>query len=125
MPVADTSLDLHAERVQPEGGTSVVRLIILWKNAPTDPEAFERHYREVHVPLAKQMAGLRRYTISRNVTPVRGEPYFRVAELDWDDMLSFREAVDSAAGRATAADVAVLATLSSDVQSMVFELEDV
>lgn len=103
----------------------MVRLIILWKDEPTDREAFERHYHEVHIPLAKQMAGLRRYTISQNGAPVRGEPYFRVAELDWDDMLSFREAVDSEAGKATAADIAFLARFSPDVQSMVFELEDV
>lgn len=103
----------------------MVRLIILWKNEPTDREAFELHYDEVHIPLAKQMAGLRRFTISRSGAPVRGEPYFRVAELDWDDLLSFREAIDSPAGKATAADVAVLARFSPDVQSMVFELEDV
>lgn len=103
----------------------MVRLIILWKNEPTDRMAFERHYHEVHIPLAKKMPGLRRYTISRNGAPVRGEPYFRVAELDWDDMISFREAVDSEAGKATAADVAFLATFSTNVQSMVFELESV
>jgi hypothetical protein len=31
----------------------VVRFIVLWKNTPTDVEAFERHYREVHIHWAR------------------------------------------------------------------------
>lgn len=104
----------------------MVRLIILWKNTPTDVEAFEQHYREVHIPLAKRMAGLRRYTLSRNVSPVRGgEPHYRIAELDWDDMASLQRAVESPEGRATSDDVAILAELSPEPQSEIYELEDV
>jgi conserved hypothetical protein len=62
----------------------VVRFIVLWETTPTDVSAFERHYREVHIPLAKKLAGLRRYTLSRNASVVRGEePHYRIAELDW------------------------------------------
>jgi uncharacterized protein (TIGR02118 family) len=32
---------------------------------PDDPEAFDRHYRDVHIPLARKIPGLRRYTVSR------------------------------------------------------------
>jgi uncharacterized protein (TIGR02118 family) len=104
----------------------MVRFLILWKNRPTDVEAFERHYREVHIPLAKKMAGLRRYTLSRNASPVRGgEPHYRIAELDWDDIGSLRTAMQSPEGRATSEDVVVLAELSPGVHSMVYELEDV
>jgi uncharacterized protein (TIGR02118 family) len=104
----------------------VVRFIILWKNPPTDLEAFERHYRDVHIPLAKKMAGLRRYTLSRNPTAVRGDaPHYRIAELDWDDMDSLRRAYESPEGRATAEDVAALAQWSPDPRSEIFELEDV
>jgi uncharacterized protein (TIGR02118 family) len=103
----------------------VVRFIVLWKNTPTDIEEFERHYREVHIPLAKKMAGLRRYTLSRGESPVRGDAYYRIAELDWDDMESFQRAAGSPEGRATAEDVDHLAQWSPGVQSMVFEAEDV
>jgi uncharacterized protein (TIGR02118 family) len=104
----------------------VVRFIILWKNTPTDVEAFERHYREVHIPLARKMAGLRSYTLSRNASPIRGgEPHFRIAELDWDDMDSLKRAMASPEGRATSEDVANLAELSPDPRSEVFDLEDV
>jgi uncharacterized protein (TIGR02118 family) len=103
----------------------VVRFIILWKNTPTDIEAFERHYREVHIPLAKKLIGLRRYTLSRNHSRVRGrEPHYRIAELDWDDMASLRQAFESPEGRATAEDVAKLAELSPDPQGEIYELED-
>src|SRR3954468_23831719 len=104
----------------------MVRLIILWKNPPTDVDAFERHYREVHIPLAQKMAGLGRYTLSRNPSRVRGsEPHHRIAELDWDDMASLRRAFESPEGRATAEDVANLAELSPDPRSEIYELEDV
>jgi uncharacterized protein (TIGR02118 family) len=107
-------------------GGPVVRLIILWKNTPTDVDAFERHYREVHIPLAKKMAGLRRYTLSRNPSVVRGDAaYFRIAELDWDDMPSLQRAVESPEGRATSEDVANLAELSPGPHSEIYELEDV
>jgi uncharacterized protein (TIGR02118 family) len=103
----------------------LVRFIILWKNKPTDVDAFERHYREVHIPLAKKMSGVRRYTLSRNTSPVRGEPHYRIAELDWDDMASLQRDFESPEGRATSEDVAKLAELSPDPQSEIYELEDV
>ncbi len=104
----------------------MVRFIVFWKNTPTDVNAFERHYREVHIPLAWKLAGLRRYTLSRNASVVRGEePHYRIAELDWDDMASLRRAFESPEGRAVAADVAKLAELSPDPQSEIYELEDV
>jgi uncharacterized protein (TIGR02118 family) len=99
------------------------RLIVLWA-APNDPEAFWRHYRDVHIPLAKRMAGLRRYTLSRGLDDVRGgEPCHAIAELDVDDMPSLREALRSPEGRATAADAERMAAMASR-RSMVYELEE-
>jgi uncharacterized protein (TIGR02118 family) len=99
------------------------RFIILW-GTPTDPDAFDRHYREVHIPLARQLPGLRRYTLSRDMASVRGEePPYQIGELDWDDMASLRHAFESEVGRATADDVDHL-TQYATVRSMVYELED-
>jgi uncharacterized protein (TIGR02118 family) len=93
-------------------------------DTPDDPEAFDRHYREIHIPLAKKLPGLRRYTISRDHAPIRGaEPFYLVAELDWDDVAAFRQAFQSPEGKATAQDVPKFAP--SGVRSMVYELEDV
>ena len=101
----------------------MVRFLVVYET-PADPAAFDRHYQDVHVPLAKQLPGLRRYTLSRACTPVRGgEPFYLVAELDWDDMDTLRAAFASPEGRATAADVAKLAP--EGVRSVIFEVEEV
>jgi uncharacterized protein (TIGR02118 family) len=39
----------------------MVRFLILY-NKPDDAPAFERHYHDVHMPLAKKLPGLRRAT---------------------------------------------------------------
>ena len=105
--------------------TTTARFLVLW-DTPEDPDHFERHYREVHVPLVKQLPGLRRYTLSRNPVPVRGaDPYYRVGELDFDDLAALREAFQSPAGRAAASDVTTLsAAAGASVRSMIYELED-
>jgi uncharacterized protein (TIGR02118 family) len=99
------------------------RFVVLW-GTPEDQDRFDRHYRDVHIPLAKQLPGLRRYTVSRNATTMRGgAPYYVIAELDFDDMVALRNAFSSPQGQATAADVASLAE-GTAVHSMVYELED-
>ncbi|SRR6266567_143624 len=103
--------------------TTSARFLILW-DTPEDPQEFDRHYREVHIPLAKQMPGLRRYTLSRNAARIRGgEPYYVIAELDFDDLASLQKAFESPAGQQTGADVTNLARWAS-VHSMIYELED-
>jgi uncharacterized protein (TIGR02118 family) len=92
-------------------------------DTPADPEAFDRHYHEVHIPIALQLPGLRRYTVSRDTAAVRGEPCYLVAELDWDSMAELRAAFGSAPGRATAEDAAYLQQLAP-VRSMIFTVRD-
>lgn len=89
--------------------------------------AFEQHYHEVHIPLAKKLPGLRRYTLSRNAAQIRGgDPYYLVAELDWDSMEDLKEAFQSPQGRATAEDVSKnLEKLNPGVHSMIYELEEI
>lgn len=85
----------------------------------------QRHF-GVHVPLAKQLPGLRRYTVSRNTAPIRGpEPFHLVSELDWDDIESLRRDFASPLGQENARDVDDnLAKLCPGVHSMVFEPEE-
>jgi len=101
-----------------------VRFLALYET-PTDPEAFDRHYREVHIPLARRLPGLRRYVIGREVVAVRGgAPYYLVAELEWDTMEELRAAFAWPEGRATAADAARLQEFAP-VRSMTFTVDDV
>lgn len=48
----------------------MMRFLVVYET-PRDPAAFDLHYREVHIPLAKKLPGLRRYTISRNAVASR------------------------------------------------------
>jgi uncharacterized protein (TIGR02118 family) len=92
---------------------------------PADVAAFDRHYFDVHLPLAKRLPGLRRYSIDRKPTAVRGAEPYLVALLEWDDMASLREDFASPLGQETARDVDHLAKLCPGVRSTIFELEDV
>jgi len=104
--------------------TTMARFLVLW-GRPQDPEFFERHYREAHVPLVKRLPGVRRYTFSRAARPVRGDLYYRIAELDFDDIAALQQAFASPEGRAAASDVDTLAaTAGARVRSMIYELED-
>lgn len=104
--------------------TTMARFLVLW-GTPQDPEFFERHYREIHVPLVKRLPGVRRYTFSRAARPVRGDLYYRIAELDFDDIAALQQAFASPEGRAAASDVDTLAsTAGAQVRSMIYELED-
>jgi uncharacterized protein (TIGR02118 family) len=99
------------------------RLLAVYET-PADPAAFDRHYRDVHIPLARRLPGLRRYTIGRDVTPVRGgAPFHLVAELEWETMEQLRSAFSPPEGRATAADAAHLEELAT-VRSVIFTATD-
>lgn len=83
--------------------------------------AFDKYYNEIHIPLAKQLPGLVRYTISRNLAA--NAQYYLIAELDWADMASAQAALSSPVGAACAADVAKFATTGAP--SLLFEVAEV
>jgi uncharacterized protein (TIGR02118 family) len=90
---------------------------------PADPAAFDRHYHEVHIPLLRQLPGLRQQVISRDVVSLYGEPFYLIAELDWDTMAELRAAFATPEGQATAADAAKLQELAP-VRRMIFAADD-
>jgi len=101
----------------------MVKFLVLY-NTPEDLAAFDRHYHDVHIPLAKKLPGLRRYTIGRQARSIRGgDPYYLIAELEWDDMTALETAFQSPEGQATAQDVPRFAT--GGVRSMIYDVEEV
>ena len=98
------------------------RFLALYE-APADPATFDRHYREVHIPLLRALPGLRRYSVGRDTAAVRGAPYYLVVELEWDTMDNLRAAFASPEGSATAADAARLGELAA-VRSMILTADD-
>jgi uncharacterized protein (TIGR02118 family) len=102
--------------------SGMIRFIILY-DPPADADAFDRHYREVHIPLVRKLPGLLRYTISAGITPVQGnQPCHLIAELDFTDLAALQGAFGSPAGQAAAADVAEM--VGDRVRSMIFEVEE-
>lgn len=88
----------------------MVRVLVLY-NTPADPEAFDRYYEQNHIPLAKQLPGLLRYTVSKKVSPMGGDAkYHLVAELDFESREAMQAAFGSPIGREAGADVANFAT---------------
>ena len=90
---------------------------------PVDPVAFDAHYRQVHVPLARQVPGLRRYEVTRGPVMGMSGPHatYMVATLEFDSMAAIGAALASPEGQATAADLANFA--SGGVDLMMAETE--
>ena len=100
------------------------RFVVLY-DTPSDVDAFERHYNDVHIPLAKQYPGLRRYTRSHEPTTMIGEPCYMVAMLDWDDMAALQAALASEIGQRTAEDAAVNLARYAAFRGMILQLDEV
>jgi uncharacterized protein (TIGR02118 family) len=84
----------------------MVKLVAVYEK-PEDPAAFEKHYFETHLPLAKKMPGLIRSEVERVTgTPVPDTktPYL-AAHMYFKDMEALKAAMKSPEGRAAAADL--------------------
>ena len=92
---------------------------------PQDTAAFDKHYAEKHIPLAKKIPGLRQYAVSNGAvaTPAGPSGYHLVAVLQFDDMAAIQKAFASAEGQAAAADDQTFATGGADM--FIFDSKDV
>lgn len=77
---------------------------------PSDAEAFEAHYLAEHGPLVHKMPGLVRLETARPVGTPDGSPspYYRTADLYFEDMDALGAAFASDPGKAAAKDAADL-----------------
>lgn len=106
--------------------TSTGRMVVIYRT-PADPAAFDRHYADVHLPLAHKLPGLQRYEVSKRpiATPAGdAEPYL-IAILHFDSLDALRQAFATPEGRACAADRRILAPRDEDVQMYLFESTEV
>lgn len=104
----------------------MARMVVIY-GTPNDPGAFDRHYFEVHVPLAKKLPGLRKYEISQGdiVMPSGNNDVYRIATLHFDDLEAIRQAFASPEGRACAADRRIFAPHDDRVQMYLFDSREV
>jgi uncharacterized protein (TIGR02118 family) len=100
-----------------------VKLVVLYTH-PEDADAFNRHYLDVHMPLAGKIPGLQRAETGRISTALDGgeHTYFRVAELYFADQEALGKGFASDEGKATAADYQQIAPPGS--RMFVEELDD-
>jgi uncharacterized protein (TIGR02118 family) len=83
----------------------MAQVLVLY-NTPADPAAFDRYYRQTHIPLAWKIPGLRSCSISDGpVQALAGSAPYLVAILDFDSMADLSAALASPEGQAAAADV--------------------
>jgi uncharacterized protein (TIGR02118 family) len=89
----------------------MVRLLVLYGH-PKDPAAFDRYYAENHIPLAKRMQGLKKWTVGKVLPDADGTPppYYYVADLYLDTREDFDRLLASPEGVASVADVPNYAT---------------
>jgi len=74
------------------------KIVALWSAPrPSDVEAFEQYYREVHVPKAAVVPGLRKIALTRVEKGLEGAaaPFYRVAELYFDSPEAMSESEHS------------------------------
>jgi uncharacterized protein (TIGR02118 family) len=94
----------------------MAQLVVMYKT-PKDTAAFDKHYFENHVPLAKTIPGVRKYEVSHGgvMSPMGASPYHLVAILQFDSMAAIQQAFGSAQGQAAVADVQGFATGGVDI----------
>ena len=84
----------------------MVRLLVLY-GQPKDPAAFDKYYNEIHVPLAKKMKGLKKWTIGKVAGTPGGKPspYYYIADLYAESREAIEAILASPEGKAAVDDV--------------------
>jgi uncharacterized protein (TIGR02118 family) len=82
------------------------KLIALYQT-PDDPDAFLRHYNDVHMPLVRKTPGLVKAEAYRVTANAMGGavPYFLIAEMTYPDKATFDVAMASPENRAAGKDL--------------------
>lgn len=100
----------------------MAQLLVIYRT-PQDAAAFDRHYAETHIPLAKKLPGLRAYELSKGpvLSPAGDSGVHLVANLRFDSMAALNAALTSPEGQAAAADAQTLGPL----ELLLFDTEEV
>jgi uncharacterized protein (TIGR02118 family) len=105
----------------------MAKMVVLY-NTPIDKEAFNKHYFEVHVPLAKKLPGLIKYEVSQGpVIPIvaGGPAIYLIGTLYFDDLAAIKKAFTTPEGQACAADRKILAPTDEDIKIYLFDTREV
>ncbi len=83
----------------------MVKLVAVYRK-PEDVEAFDKHYYEVHAPLAKKMPGLIKMEVNKIYgTPMGESDLHLIANMYFESKEALLEALSSPEGRAAGKDL--------------------
>ncbi|MDI9901838.1 EthD family reductase [Rhodococcus sp. IEGM 1409] len=83
---------------------------------PTDPEAFDKYYNDIHIPLVRAVPGLSGFTFSTCSSMDGSDPvFYAVANLVFPDLETMQSGLKSPEMRAAGKDVANFATGKVDM----------
>lgn len=86
------------------------RLLVLYGH-PNDPQAFDKYYEEIHIPLGKKMKGLKKWTVGKVLNdPSNPSPFYYIADLYAENKEAMDKVLASPEGKETADDVPNFAT---------------
>ena len=99
----------------------MARMVVIYKT-PSDKAEFDKHYYEVHIPLAKGLPGLEKYEVSTEPVLTMGfaSDTYLVAILSFPSLESMKEAFATEVGKACAVDRRILAS-DEKVQIFLFD----
>jgi uncharacterized protein (TIGR02118 family) len=102
----------------------MAELVVMYKT-PKDTAAFDKYYFEKHIPLAKKIPGLRKYSVSQGpvATPAGPSGFHLIAILTFDNLAAIQAAFASAEGQATAGDLQNFASGGADM--LLFDTREV
>ena len=104
----------------------MARMITIFRR-PADSAAFDTHYFEIHVPLAKTLPGLRKYEVSQGPITTRAgaSDFHLVSTLHFDDLAAIKQAFASPQGQACGADRRAFAPDEAQSLLLLFDTREV
>jgi uncharacterized protein (TIGR02118 family) len=100
----------------------MAKMVVIYQR-PEDVEAFERHYFEKHIPLAKRLPGMRKYEVSYGpiISPASPSDAWLIGTLHFDSLEAIQEAFTSDVGKECAADRHYFAPDPAKFQMLLFD----
>ena len=104
----------------------MARMIAIYKT-PDDKDTFDKHYFELHIPLAKKLPGLRKYDVSKSpiISTTGDSETYLIGTLHFDSLEAIKTAFASSQGKDCAADRKILVPDDDKIQIYLFDTEDV
>jgi len=87
----------------------VIKISVCYQT-PTDPDAFDKHYLGVHIPMCDKLPGIKRIEVTKYKGTLDGKaaPYYLQTDLVFDSQDAAMAAFGSDVGKDVVADVANL-----------------